>query len=283
MIEKLTVTIVVNNFLDESKFWAEHGLSLLINFSSHGIEKKILLDTGQSGDILVHNLETLKANLDNLMAIVISHGHYDHTGGLLTLLRSLRRNTPVIVHPEVWGPRLNKKPYFRTISSGLKSSDIESAGGEVIEVANPVFLTKEILTTGTIERVEPFERNDSLLRVFNQQLLNDDILDDQSLIINLGEQGLFLVTGCCHAGIINTVKHAQKITGNSKINGIIGGLHLVDASEKRLKKTSEYLRKISPQMIIPLHCSGLEESFYLRQMVGDNVKFLGAGEEISIM
>ena len=283
MIKELTITILVNNFLNETELWAEHGLSLLISFVSEKRQGKILLDTGQSGEVLSHNLEVLKVKLDDLVAIVLSHGHYDHTGGLLSFLKLLNNKIPVIVHPDSWGSRINTKPYFREIGSKLTPDKIEAERGVLIEDANPFFITEEIFTTGTIERIEVLEKDLSLLRVTNSKFVNDKILDDLSLVFNLAEKGLFIVTGCCHAGIINTIKQSIKITGNDTVKGIIGGLHLIGANRDRLKRTSEYLKEKNPDLIIPLHCSGLTESCYLHQSIGDSVKFYGAGEKISIL
>lgn len=283
MIKELTITILVNNFLNETELWAEHGLSLLISFVSEKRQGKILLDTGQSGEVLSHNLEVLKVKLDDLVAIVLSHGHYDHTGGLLSFLKLLNNKIPVIVHPDAWGSRINTKPYFREIGSKLTPDKIEAERGVLIEDANPFFITEEIFTTGTIERIEVLEKDLSLLRVTNSKFVNDKILDDLSLVFNLAEKGLFIVTGCCHAGIINTIKQSIKITGNDTVKGIIGGLHLIGANRDRLKRTSEYLKEKNPDLIIPLHCSGLTESCYLHQSIGDSVKFYGAGEKISIL
>lgn len=283
MIEKLTITILVNNYLNEAEVLGEHGLSLLVSFSASGLRKKILLDTGRTAEVLMGNTETMGISLDDLMAIVISHGHYDHTGGLLSLLRSLGRPIPVIVHPDAWATRINTKPHFRSISPRLTPSDLERAGGDVIAASNPIVLFEDILTTGSIERSEPWEQNDSLLRVRNGELVNDEVLDDLALIINLGDRGLFLVTGCCHAGIINTVRHAMKLTGNTKLKGIIGGLHLMGASEERLLRTVDYLKEITPEIVVPLHCSGQKESCLLRQGLGEIVKFMGAGEELPVL
>lgn len=283
MIEKLTITILVNNYLNETEVLGEHGLSLLVSFSASGLRKKILLDTGRTEDVLMANMETMGISLDDLMAIVISHGHYDHTGGLLSLLRSLGRPIPVIVHPDALATRINTNPHFRSISPRLTPSDIERAGGDMIPASNPIVLFEDILTTGCIERCESFEQNDSLLRVRNGELVNDEVLDDLALIINLGEGGLFLVTGCCHAGIVNTVRHATRLTGNTKLKGIVGGLHLMGANDERLSRTVDYLKGLTPEIVVPLHCSGRRESCILRQGLGEIVKFMGAGEELPVL
>jgi 7,8-dihydropterin-6-yl-methyl-4-(beta-D-ribofuranosyl)aminobenzene 5'-phosphate synthase len=282
MIESAKVTILVNNFLEESEYWAEHGLSLLIQFFDNGVEKEILVDTGLSGDVLVHNLSTLGISLDRLTTIVISHGHYDHIGGISRLLRFLGRPIQVILHPDIWGPRINTKPHPRDIGTKLTLEEIEREGGKIFASSEPVFLNEQLLTTGTIPRKEIEERNHSFQRIINKKLVDDEIMDDLALILNLGTRGLFILTGCCHAGIINTIKHAIQVTGNNKIKGIIGGLHLHGASEERLSKTANYLKEIKPDLIAPLHCSGLKESFYLQQLIGPSVVFSGVGDEIVI-
>jgi 7,8-dihydropterin-6-yl-methyl-4-(beta-D-ribofuranosyl)aminobenzene 5'-phosphate synthase len=171
--------------------------------------------------------------------------------------------TQVILHPDVWGQRINTKPHSRNIGTKLTFEEIERQGGKIFASSDPVFLNKQLLTTGAIPRKEVEERNHSLQRIINNKLLDDEIMDDLALILNLGPRGLFILTGCCHAGIINTIKHAIQVTGNHKIKGIIGGLHLHDAGEERLLKTANYLKEIKPELIAPLHCSGLKESFYL--------------------
>lgn len=282
MLEKAAVTILVNNSLEETECLAEHGLSLLLSYFEHGKERKILLDTGQSGDVLMHNIYTLKISLDNLVGIVISHGHYDHIGGLLKVLKSTRHKVKVIIHPDAWGPRFNTKPSLRSIGFHISPKEIEREGGEILMAKEPVYLTDQIFTTGTISRTETVEKNISFRRRINQKLVMDDIIDDLCLIIRT-EKGFFLLTGCCHAGIINTIEHSMKIIGGKRVEGIVGGLHLKSATRLRMKRTIDYLKKIKPKLIIPLHCSGLEESFQLKEALGKSVQIKGVGDQIPIL
>jgi 7,8-dihydropterin-6-yl-methyl-4-(beta-D-ribofuranosyl)aminobenzene 5'-phosphate synthase len=174
------------------------------------------------------------------------------------------------------------KPVPRSIGAVLNLAQIHEQA-EVVPAAEPVSLSEHILTTGYIERQEPLEINTSFARDKDGLMVKDDIADDLAMVVDLGAEGLLIVTGCCHAGIINTVRHAMNLTGNRQIHTIIGGLHLVGASEERLARTAEYLKEIHPRKIFPLHCSGLEESCYLKEKLGDLVELVGTGATVRIL
>ncbi len=282
MINKASVTILVDNFCHVSGLKAEHGLSLLLSLSTDDGDHQILLDAGQSGDVLADNLCTLGISLDNLRAVVLSHGHYDHTGGLLPFLNSLDRKMPVVVHPFLWGSRIKTKPYLRNIGATFTVSTLEAAGGEPIMADDPMPLIEDVRTSGTIGRPEASEKAQGFTRILDGKLIDDQLEDELALIVDLKEEGLLILTGCCHAGLINTIRHAMKITGNDRLKAIIGGFHLTGASEERLEKSLKFLKEANPEIVAPLHCTGRRESCLLSQVLGETVILTGAGGVITI-
>lgn len=150
----------------------------------------------------------------------------------------------------------------------------------LVPAASPVLLGDGVLVPGEVPRHEPVEGKTSFRRLVDHQVVGDWIADDLSLVLNFGAKGLLLLTGCCHAGLINTTEHARRVTDNPKVRGIIGGLHLLGASDERLRRTVEYLRHLEPELLIPLHCSGAPESCALRQALGEVVKLAGVGRKM---
>ena len=241
---------------------SEHGLSLLITVKRGTKSHCILLDCGYSNIGVPHNMQILQIDPKQIEAIVISHAHMDHTGALYPLIESIMKPIPLVVHPEVF-----TSPRFFGLDDGKKlrfpqtliKEELESKGLEIVEESCPSLLADSMIAvTGEVERVTEFEKglpNTSIER--DGKIEHDMILDDQSLVIKLKEKGLVVVSGCAHAGIINTAFYAKKITGSDRIHAILGGFHLTGpVFEPITEKTITEFKKMEPEVIIPMHCTG---------------------------
>ena len=214
------------------------------------------MDTGPSSSILLRNMEIMDVRLKNIDAILLSHCHYDHTGGLLGTLKEIKRDIPVIAHPNIFSPNFRITPKIKYIGLPFTLFELESFGSIFILAKNSVRIADGVVTTGEIERITPYEKPQGFWTVENERFVEATMRDDQALILNFKDKGLVIVSGCAHAGIINTVKHAQKLTGVSKVHALIGGFHLTDAEEERVKATITDLEQINPDFIYPCHCTG---------------------------
>jgi len=257
MMKKVKLTVVVEDVVSASQkalgLEAKHGLSILVERIKP--KSMILMDTGQSPDIILHNTKILGVSLEQIDAIFLSHGHYDHTGGLLGILEKTNRNVPVIAHPNVFKPKFKVAPNLRYIGSPFTRSEIESSERLLLS-RTPVVVSEGIVATGEIERLTPYEKPQGFWTVEDERFIEDTVQDDQALILNLEDKGLVVISGCAHAGIVNTVRHAQKLTGVKKIHAVIGGFHLSDFVDERVKATINDLEKINPDLIYPCHCTG---------------------------
>jgi 7,8-dihydropterin-6-yl-methyl-4-(beta-D-ribofuranosyl)aminobenzene 5'-phosphate synthase len=241
---------------------AEHGLCLLVKVQQGAEKHTIMLDTGYNSMSVLHNMDILAVDPNELEAIVLSHAHMDHTGALHAILGKISKPIPLVVHPDAFlYPRFleekdgSKKRFPRT----LVRNDFEKRNVKIHESKAPTpILDGAILVTGEVERTTAFEKGmpDALVEK-DGSLEPDPIKDDQSLVINLKEKGLVIITGCSHAGIINTILHAKKLTGIEKVYAVLGGFHLSGAFfEKILEKTIDELKALSPAVIVPMHCTG---------------------------
>lgn len=241
---------------------AEHGLSQLVTVSLDGESHSFLFDTGYSPIGVPHNLSELGQDLTDIEAIILSHGHMDHTGALLAVLEDLSRPIPLVLHPEAFHwPRYfglddgRKLLFPRT----LDREELKGAGAMIVESEGPVLLGDDtVLVTGEVERVTPFEKGlpNALLERDGKEE-KDPIRDDQSLVVNIKDKGLVIISGCAHAGIVNTVLYGRKLTGIDRVHTIIGGFHLSGpAFEPIIEKTIEEFKKMDPEVLVPMHCTG---------------------------
>ena len=286
LIGSLEIEVLVEDTENPEKpmLWTEHGLSILITAEVDDREVRILFDTGASGGPLVHNASLMEVDLRKVDIMVLSHGHYDHTGGLVAALKEIRSKTPIpiILHPDALGRKFALKPRLRYTGIPCSEREVEDLGGRFLASRKPVKLADGITATGEIERVTGFEKTpEDYIILRNGELVRDIMLDDQALIME-SRKGLIIITGCAHAGIINTVKHAQKIIKEEKVYALIGGFHLINASDERLTKTIEELKEISPAVIAPCHCTGEKATNKLRMNFKDEFKEVHVGSVLKM-
>lgn len=242
---------------------AEHGFSALVEVTvADGSVHRVLFDTGISPDGMVLNMRRLGITPDSIEVIVCSHGHFDHTTGLDGLARVLgRANLPVLIHPEFWSSRRialpGRDPYLLPTVSRRA---LEGAGFEIIERPEPSFLFNgSVLITGEVARSTDFERGMAVHQALRDGVWRPDplILDDQALVLHVRGRGLVVLTGCGHAGIVNTTRYSRALTGVEQVHAVLGGFHLSGALfEPVITPTVEALAALSPDFVLPAHCTG---------------------------
>lgn len=238
---------------------AEHGLSYLIEYDG----KRILFDTGQS-DMFIKNAEIMNISLTKLDIIVLSHGHFDHGNGLNCL-----SGYSLLCHPGCFVNRYRKSDRHYI---GLKNSKSELSGKfELITSKNPYQISEKIIFLGEIPRLSDFE---SQVTSFEYEDGTPDYVTDDSALALLLPEGLFIVTGCGHAGIVNTIEHAKKITGVNTINGIMGGFHL-KANNHQTIETIRYMKMNKLKNVLPSHCTDLPALSAFYESFGN--KFIKTG------
>jgi len=218
---------------------AEHGLSYLVNHDG----KRLLFDTGQS-NLFLKNAWLMGIEMININTIVLSHGHFDHGDGLQYL-----SGGDLICHPECFVKRYRKADYSYI---GLKRSKEElSVKFNLVTKSEPYHISDKILFLGEIPRLTSFESKHTSFVL--EGGIPDFIMDDSGIAL-LSDKGLFVITGCGHAGVVNTIEHARKVTGESRVYGVMGGFHLKKA-DLQTKETIKYLQENHAEHVYPAHCT----------------------------
>lgn len=263
----IQLTIVVDN-QPHADLGCEHGYCLHIQDGPTGL----LLDTGQS-NLLLHNSSKLGIDLSQINHLVLSHGHYDHTGGMSYLLEM---NPDITIHLH----RDCELARFSRDTDRVKTVGIEKKAQTFLEnypvdklhwVNGPTTLTEKIHLTGPVPRKTGFETTGGDFYLDRACTQKDILFDDQSLFIET-EKGLVICLGCCHSGIINTLDYITELHGKCAIAAIIGGMHLVNSNLNRLEQTVNMLKRFDIGLIAPCHCTGEEASHYLQNHLDIPVK-----------
>ena len=241
---------------------AEHGLCLRVRVERNAEKHTILFDTGYNNMSVLHNMDQLAVDPNEMEAIVLSHAHMDHTGSMYPILEKISGPIPLVIHPDAFlYPRFieEKDGTKRRFPRTLVREKLSQCNVKLLESKNPIPIVDEtILVTGEIERTTVFEKGmPNALIERDGSLQRDPVTDDQALVMNLKEKGLVVISGCSHAGIVNTVRYAKKITGVEKIHAVLGGFHLSGPFyEKILGETIDQLKALSPAVVVPMHCTG---------------------------
>jgi 7,8-dihydropterin-6-yl-methyl-4-(beta-D-ribofuranosyl)aminobenzene 5'-phosphate synthase len=258
----------------------EWGLSVLVERD----DRKVLLDAGASISA-ARNGGLLGVNWDRIDAIVLSHGHYDHTGGLREVLTRIRKRIKVIAHPDVFDAKFiqmskDQSPVY--IGVPFQKAELESLGADFQLTSEPVWLSENVVTSGEIPMITDFETIDPGLCVREDgEMIPDPLKDDQALFIKTS-RGLVVVLGCAHRGTINTLHHARNVTGVETIHTVVGGTHLIRASELQMEMTIAALKEFGVQRLGVSHCTGMPAAMRLAQEFGPGFFFNNSGSVIGV-
>lgn len=284
MVKKVKLTVLVEDSVNAEKdnLMAKHGLSFFVEAATSDGEISVMMDTGPSSEALLHNIDVMGINLRKTDVITLSHGHYDHVGGLIEVLKCIGKQVPVVVHPKIFNPKFKVKPVLMFRGAPFTSSDVEMAGGVLLYAKNPVTITEGITTTGEVERSLALESVEGFWTVDDGRFVRDVMLDDQALLIDVEGKGLVVMTGCAHSGVVNTVRHAKKVTGANKVYAVLGGFHLASAKSNRIEATVKELEKLDLECIGPSHCTGSKVVKRFKKAFGDHCVSLQTGDIVEL-
>jgi 7,8-dihydropterin-6-yl-methyl-4-(beta-D-ribofuranosyl)aminobenzene 5'-phosphate synthase len=240
--------------------YAEHGLASILKVRSGSEEHVVMMDAGVTPECLTHNAQVLGADLSKTEAIVLSHGHIDHYGGMTGLLSHVRKGTPLVVHPDAFLPRRINFPMVGPSPVWKLDEDLLAGlGAKVVKKVEPSTVASRLVqVSGEVRRRTAFEKGFPFAESLTADGWKvDQFRDDQAVAVNLRGKGLVVLSGCAHAGIINTVEHMKELTGVQKVHAVLGGFHLTgQLFEPIIPATVEAMSRIAPDHVVPMHCTG---------------------------
>ncbi len=280
---KIRITVLSDNHVVKpSQLLGEWGLALLLDIEhSHG-KTRILYDTGQTGIVLKNNMDVLNIDVNSIEYIVLSHGHYDHTGGLPKMLELTRIKPTLIVHPAAFERKIViREGMMKYIGIPYSRSLLEEKTW-LIETRDPIDIAPGVIFSGEITRYGYPEYTPDMYVLHEGRLIKDHMPDDAALIVNLRDKGLVIVTGCGHAGILNIIEHAFTVMGLRKLYAVIGGLHLEREPRDKILELAKKFKELDVKLVVPLHCTGQIARIALREVLGEHVLMGGVGTIIEL-
>jgi len=264
LVRRVTVTVLCDNSVAGPGVLAEHGLSLHVEADNH----TFVFDTGASG-VFVGNAARLGIDLSRAAPVVLSHGHYDHTGGLGTLLSAYGRRE-VIGHPEVFAAKYSRQRSrpARAIGSPQSRRQLSRLGATFRLSAEPQEVAPGVITTGVIPRITDFEHVPAHFMIKRGGRLVRDSLDDEQAVVVRTRRGPVVIVGCSHRGLINTIRRAIELTGDNRVCAVIGGTHLAVADPAQVESTIKELRALDVSRLVACHCTGFGPAAEMRSVFG---------------
>lgn len=270
----MKITFLTDNYVDTPSLKAEHGFSCLIEFEQY----RILFDTGQT-DTMVHNMKVIFGDLPKLDGLVLSHGHYDHTGGLSNNFEDIMSMTKrVFCHEYIFENHLKQNNGQHEYIGMTVDLSLGSGCFEFIQNNKFVNIFDHVYLSGSIKRSISFNADEQLYAEVDGKCIKDPFRDEQYMIIE--DNGLVIITGCSHSGIINIIKHAKTLFPHRHIRAVVGGFHLFRCNQKQMDETVNFLKNENIDTIITGHCTGLSGLFALKEMMGNKIIPIKVGLEI---
>ena len=287
MLDSLEIlTLVEDSVQMHGSLLGEHGLSFLLTAKSGGQVIRGLLDVGQTPYVLSHNMKSLGISPSSIDFLVLSHCHYDHTGGVARFVKSTgKKNFPVIAHPCLFRTHFTVDPV--PISKGVQAEDgrteIEAAGGRLFLSSDPFPLAPGLTTSGEIPRETDFEGPGKRFFTLSEgQVCQDELADDMAVFALVKGKGIVVVAGCSHSGIVNILKRARSLYPGEPVAGVAGGLHLINGTEEKMGKTLEGVREFEPGWVAAGHCTGFPMQVKLASAFGKAFTPLAVGKKFFV-
>lgn len=247
---------------------SEHGFACCVEITAGDEKNTLLFDFGLSKEGTAYNMKAMGLNNSEVKAAVLSHGHFDHFSGFEKAVEGLPAGVPLYVGEDVFLKRYTCLPNMKIDLGALDPAIVRAAGMEIREINQATEILPGVMLIGPIPRITDFEKGSpALMMERGTSLVQDNFDDELSLAFNVKGKGLIILTACAHTGIVNIVKQAIKVTGVDRVHAILGGFHLTGAPEQKIIDTIIELKLLSPDLVVPMHCTGFQATKMFSDMM----------------